>query len=230
MPDFQKYARQTALEDFGADGQRRLSAAKVALVGAGGVGSGALPILAGAGVGVLAIFDPDAVSAHNLHRQTIYRFADIGKPKASLAAEYAAALNPDVRVLHFEEKFCDSCAEKIAGFDFCIDATDSYSSRLCAARVFRANSMRGVCASAGGYVAQNFLFGNGLYFDDIVSPSESEGAAGLPIFPGAAHLSGVLAASAVVRAAASGKFRAGTLSAFDISSGKFSSFELAGGA
>ena len=125
MPDFQKYARQTALEDFGADGQRRLSAAKVALIGAGGVGSGALPILAGAGVGVLAVFDPDAVSAHNLHRQTIYRFADIGKPKAPLAAEYAAALNPDVRVLSFEEKFCESCAGKIAGFDFCIDATDS---------------------------------------------------------------------------------------------------------
>lgn len=72
MGSFEKYARQTALAGFGEEGQRRLAESAAAVVGAGGVGSGALPLLAASGIGRLAVFDFDAVSETNLHRQTLY--------------------------------------------------------------------------------------------------------------------------------------------------------------
>ena len=82
-----KYRRQVSLDGFGAVGQERLSNGVVALVGVGGVGCAALPLLIGAGVGRIMVFDCDIVSLHNLHRQTVYSESEVGRKKAHLSAE-----------------------------------------------------------------------------------------------------------------------------------------------
>ena len=90
-----RYARQMQVPGVGAIGQARLTAAHVLIIGAGGLGCTVIPVLAAAGVGHLTIMDPDQVEMSNLHRQTLYRAADVGEPKAVAAAARATALNPD---------------------------------------------------------------------------------------------------------------------------------------
>ncbi|MEP8941298.1 ThiF family adenylyltransferase, partial [Enterobacter mori] len=89
-----RYARQIVLPHLGGTGQQRLKAAKVAVIGAGGIGAAVIPALAGAGVGRLTIIDPDRADLSNLHRQPIYRSRDAGEPKAALAAQFVRRLNP----------------------------------------------------------------------------------------------------------------------------------------
>lgn len=93
-----RYSRQEILPEIGREGQARLARAHAVVAGAGGLGSTLLPLLAGAGVGRITIFDPDRVEEHNLHRQTLYRMADLGAPKAEAAARQLSAFNPEIRV------------------------------------------------------------------------------------------------------------------------------------
>ena len=86
-----RYARQMVLPEVGADGQAKLAAASVLVVGAGGLGCPVLNYLAGAGVGRLTIVDHDTVEETNLHRQPLYAMGDIGKPKAEAAAAVLGA-------------------------------------------------------------------------------------------------------------------------------------------
>src|SRR5690625_772381 len=92
-----RFARQLFLPQLGEMGQRRLRAAKVAVIGVGGLGSPALLYLAGAGVGTLGLFDDDVVEGSNLHRQVIHTVDDLGRPKVDSGAEHLLALSPDVR-------------------------------------------------------------------------------------------------------------------------------------
>lgn len=184
MENFEKYARQTALPDFGAEGQRRLAESSVALVGVGGVGSAVLPLIVGAGFGRVALFDSDTVSAHNLHRQTLYAAAQEGRFKAELAAESAKRLNPDVRVDFFCEKIsAENSAEILRESALCIDATDTFEARAEVSALCAAAGIREIAASAAGYVSQNFLFGDGFYFGDVAKSDGSPGAARTADFP-----------------------------------------------
>lgn len=223
MENFAKYTRQISLDGFGEDGQRKLAASKVALIGVGGVGSAALPLLAGAGFGEIALADFDRVSEHNLHRQTIYRADSSGLPKAELAARYASALNPDVRVKFFDGKLTDENADEILGGALlCIDATDTFESRGEVSRICARRGLDLIAATAAGFVSQNFLFGDGFYFDAVADISDSANLPrGLPIFPPAAHLSGVWAASAAIRRAVYGEYETGSFSMFDAKHTKF---------
>ncbi|SDX02060.1 HesA/MoeB/ThiF family protein [Celeribacter indicus] len=123
-----RYARQTVLPEIGAEGQARLAAGRVLVVGAGGLGAHLLPLLAGAGVGHLRVVDPDVVEESNLHRQTLYRMSDLGQPKAAVAADSLAALNPECevvpRVLRLDPL---SARAEAAGMDLVIDAADSFA-------------------------------------------------------------------------------------------------------
>jgi hypothetical protein len=89
--ELDRYARHIVLPQVGGVGQNKLKAAKVAVIGAGGIGSAVIPALAGAGVGQLTIIDDDAVELANLHRQPLFAEADAGKPKAELAAAFAGS-------------------------------------------------------------------------------------------------------------------------------------------
>src|SRR6201999_2605934 len=95
IPD---YSRQMALKEVGAAGQAKLRASRVLVIGCGGLGVPVINYLAGAGVGRLGLVDGDRLEPSNLHRQTMYALADVGKLKAELAADRVRALNPDVDV------------------------------------------------------------------------------------------------------------------------------------
>ena len=102
--ELDRYARHIVLPQIGGAGQLRLKAARVAVVGAGGIGSAVIPALAGAGVGQLTIIDGDVVDLSNLQRQPLYRTQDIGRPKAELAAAFVAVRNPHVEVQTVTER------------------------------------------------------------------------------------------------------------------------------
>src|SRR5271169_5810354 len=91
--EIERYARQIVLRGVGGPGQNKLKAARVLVVGAGGLGSPALQYLAGAGGGTLGIVDDDVVALSNLHRQIIHGTDDVGRPKTASAAEAILRLN-----------------------------------------------------------------------------------------------------------------------------------------
>ncbi|MBB6186149.1 adenylyltransferase/sulfurtransferase [Rhodanobacter sp. MP7CTX1] len=130
VPD---YSRQTRLRDVGEAGQAKLAAARVLVIGAGGLGCPVLTYLAGAGVGTLGIVDGDRLDASNLHRQTLYDARDIGELKVQLAAKRIAALNPTVTVQTFAEPLhAGNVADVFAQFDLVVECTDDMRSRyLC---------------------------------------------------------------------------------------------------
>ena len=127
VPD---YSRQTRLRDVGEMGQAKLAAARVLVIGAGGLGCPVLAYLAGAGVGTLGIVDGDRLDASNLHRQTLYDVRDIGELKVQLAAKRVAELNPTIAVQTFAEPLhAGNAAEVFAQFDLVVECTDDMRSR-----------------------------------------------------------------------------------------------------
>ena len=125
------YSRQMALPEVGAVGQQRLRSAKVAVIGAGGLGVPVLQYLAGAGVGELVIVDGDRLEASNLHRQTWYALADCGEMKANLAARRVQALNPTVKTTAHSERLTATSADALLqGCDLILDCTDNFTSKF----------------------------------------------------------------------------------------------------
>lgn len=125
------YSRQIRLPEMGALGQKKLSQASVLIVGAGGLGCPAATYLTAAGVGHLAICDGDQVELSNLHRQTLYRVDDVGKPKAPLAATRLSRLNPQVHfsILPFHLR-ADQAASFIEDYDLVLDCTDNFRTKF----------------------------------------------------------------------------------------------------
>ena len=125
------YARHIVLPQIGGVGQNKLRSAKVALVGLGGIGAGALPALAGAGIGNLTLIDDDAVDISNLQRQPLYRIEDVGKPKAALAKAWAEARNPHIGLgIVAERVTAENAAQVLADHDLVIYGTDNFATRL----------------------------------------------------------------------------------------------------
>ncbi|MBW4051545.1 MAG: HesA/MoeB/ThiF family protein [Proteobacteria bacterium] len=121
-----RYSRQTVLPEVGPEGQQRLRAASVLVVGAGGLGCAVLQYLCAAGVGRLFILDHDRVEESNLHRQPLYRMSDLGEPKALAAAAAMHALNPQVRADGAVQRLTPAnAAEWVARADIVVDAADS---------------------------------------------------------------------------------------------------------
>lgn len=122
-----RYARQMILPEIGAEGQARLSAAHLLVVGAGGLGVPVVQYLAAAGVGRITLVDPDIVEETNLHRQPIYG-PHIGQPKARAAAEFAHALNPQVTVTPLVAWLTpDNAPGLVADADLVLDCADSFA-------------------------------------------------------------------------------------------------------
>jgi adenylyltransferase/sulfurtransferase len=125
-----RYGRQLILPGIGLSGQRRLSGARVLIVGLGGLGSPAALYLAAAGVGEMHLMDPDSVELSNLHRQILYTESDVGRPKAEAAASRLRALNPEIRILPDPRAFERSGAlERVAAVDVVVDASDNFPTR-----------------------------------------------------------------------------------------------------
>jgi adenylyltransferase/sulfurtransferase len=129
--ELERYARHIVLPQVGGVGQRRLKAASVAIVGAGGIGSAVIPSLAGAGIGRLTIIDDDVVDRSNLQRQPIFRDDQIGQAKAELAAAFVRNLNPHVEVSAVGGRLTAENADSLlGGHDLVIDGCDNFATRL----------------------------------------------------------------------------------------------------
>jgi adenylyltransferase/sulfurtransferase len=128
--EIRRYSRHLIMPNVGVDGQGRLKAAKVLVVGTGGLGSPVLMYLAAAGVGTIGVVDYDTVDESNLHRQVIHGTSDIGKSKTQSAAETMADINPHVEVVvHDTLLTSDNAMEIIAPYDLVIDGTDNFPTR-----------------------------------------------------------------------------------------------------
>ncbi|MBX3117457.1 MAG: ThiF family adenylyltransferase [Fimbriimonadaceae bacterium] len=125
------YGRQIRLEEVGDVGQQHLRDARVLVVGVGGLGCAALPYLAAAGVGTIGVCDFDRVDATNLHRQTLFGAADVGKPKAELAATRIARQNPFIEANAHVCRLTPSNAEALLkGYDLVLDCTDNFRTKF----------------------------------------------------------------------------------------------------
>lgn len=125
-----RYARQFLLSEIGKEGQQKLKAAKVLIVGAGGLGCPVSQYLAAAGVGRLGIVDADAVSLHNLPRQILYRQGDVGKLKVTVAAQRLQSNNPHCKVKVYAVFLNEENAlELFDDYDVIVDCTDNFTAR-----------------------------------------------------------------------------------------------------
>jgi len=125
------YSRQMVLKEVGAAGQARLRAARVLVIGAGGLGAPVLTYLTGAGVGTLGIIDGDVVDTSNLHRQTLFTMEDLGRAKALVAAERLRAQNPEVDVRPFVERADRERLPALAkDYDVLVDCSDNFTTRF----------------------------------------------------------------------------------------------------
>lgn len=128
--EIRRYSRHLIMPNVGAEGQGRLKAAKVLLVGTGGLGSPLAMYLAAAGVGTLGLVDFDVVDESNLHRQVIHGTSDVGKRKVESARESIAEINPFVEVIGHETALrSDNALEIIEPYDLVIDGTDNFPTR-----------------------------------------------------------------------------------------------------
>jgi adenylyltransferase/sulfurtransferase len=139
----------------GGAGQKALLAARVAIVGAGGIGCPALAYLAAAGVGRVTLIDDDRVALSNLQRQILFGAADLGLPKVEVAAARLHALNPDCEVTPRAERLrADNTEALLAGHDLILDGTDSFATRAIINRAAVALGIPLVAAAIGSFEGQ----------------------------------------------------------------------------
>ena len=128
--ELERYARHIVLREIGGPGQQKLKAARVLVIGAGGLGSPALLYLAAAGVGTLGVIDDDLVSLSNMQRQIVHGTNDVGRAKTESAAEAIRRVNPHVAVEVHRERIGEANAEAlIASYDLVLDGSDNFGTR-----------------------------------------------------------------------------------------------------
>ena len=154
-----RYARHLVLREVGGPGQQRLKAARVLIVGAGGLGAPAALYLAAAGVGTLVLVDPDTVDLSNLQRQVLYAQADIGRPKVEAAAERLTALNPHVTIEQAPVALdAGNARALIAGCDLVLDGTDDFATRFAVNAACVAEGVTLVSGAIGRWTGQVGVF------------------------------------------------------------------------
>jgi molybdopterin/thiamine biosynthesis adenylyltransferase len=150
--EIERYKRHILLPEVGGEGQQRLKAARVLVIGAGGLGAPVLLYLAAAGIGTIGIVDDDRVSLSNLQRQVIHDSGTLNELKTQSAGEAIAALNPHVRTMRFEERFGpDFASQHLARFDLLIDGSDNFDTRYAAADAAEAARIPLVTGAVGRF-------------------------------------------------------------------------------
>jgi sulfur carrier protein ThiS adenylyltransferase len=128
--DFMRYSRQLLLEDIAIEGQQKLLASRVLIIGLGGLGSPAALYLAAAGVGTLVLADDDEVHVSNLQRQILFTSDDIAQPKTSAARERLARLNPQIELITLQQRLSgQALQDEVAKADVVLDCTDNMATR-----------------------------------------------------------------------------------------------------
>jgi adenylyltransferase/sulfurtransferase len=219
--ELDRYARQIVLPQVGGLGQRKLKQSRIAVVGAGGIGSAVIPVLAGAGVGRLTIVDCDAVEIANLHRQPLFGEGDAGKPKAVAAATLVRRLNHFVAVDAKEERLArDNAAELLAGHDLVIDGSDNFETRLAVSDSCVALGVPLIAAAAVQFQGQVGLFrGRPCYrcfVGDAFDADDCDNCAELGVLGALTATVGSFAALLAINSIAGvGEEQTGTLHLFD---------------
>ncbi|MGG7517442.1 molybdopterin-synthase adenylyltransferase MoeB [Allorhizobium undicola] len=150
-----RYQRHILLPEVGGAGQQKLKAARVLVIGAGGLGAPVLHYLAAAGVGSIGIVDDDRVSLSNLQRQVIHDTQTVGELKTASATAALARLNPHVRVICHEERFDQAFAALyLSGYDVLIDGSDNFDTRYAAADAAQAAERPLVTGAVGRFEGQ----------------------------------------------------------------------------
>lgn len=173
------YARQLILPEIGMAGQLKLKAARVAVLGAGGLGAPALLYLAGAGVGEIIIIDDDSIEVSNLHRQVIHSYARSGNSKAESAAETMRALNPFITVTVVRERLTDSNAlNLLTGADAVLDGSDNFEARYAVSAAAQQLGIPHIWAAILGFDAQLSVFwaGRGPVYEDLYPQAPTPGS------------------------------------------------------
>jgi len=174
----ERYARHLLLPELGEAGQERLKAARVLLVGAGGLGSPAALYLAAAGVGSLTIVDHDRVEPSNLQRQVLYDTADVGAPKAEVAARRLRALNPAIRVEpHVLRLDAGNVLRLIEGHDLVVDGSDRLATRYLVADACVIGATPLVSAAIHRFEGQAFSYRPGTPCYRCLFPESARAAA-----------------------------------------------------
>jgi molybdopterin-synthase adenylyltransferase len=157
--EVERYARHLVLREIGGPGQQRLKAARVLVVGAGGLGAPAALYLAAAGVGTLGLVDADTVSLSNLQRQVLFSTADAGRPKVEAAAEHLAALNPHLTVETHPVWLGEANAREIVSrYDLVLDGTDDFATRFAVSDACLAEGKTLVSGALGRWTGQVGVF------------------------------------------------------------------------
>ncbi|MDB5453447.1 MAG: UBA/THIF-type binding protein [Caulobacteraceae bacterium] len=157
--EVERYARHLVLREIGGAGQQKLKAARVLLVGAGGLGSPAALYLAAAGVGTLGLVDPDQVSLSNLQRQVLFGDADIGQDKVEAAQRRLAGLNPHVAVETHALAIDETNAREIVrAYDLVLDGCDNFPTRFAVSDACVAEGKLLVSGAIGRWTGQSGVF------------------------------------------------------------------------
>lgn len=157
--ELERYARHIVLPQVGGIGQRRLKATSIAVVGAGGIGSAAIPSLAGAGIGRLTIIDDDVIDLSNLQRQPIFREDQVGRPKAEIAAGFVKAMNRHVDATPARQRLsADNAEALLAGHGLVLDGCDNFATRLVVGDTLTRLKIPLVSAAAVQFQGQVALF------------------------------------------------------------------------
>lgn len=171
----ERYNRQIILPEIGPDGQRKLAAAKVLIVGVGGLGSPIALYLAGAGVGVMGLVDDDVVSVSNLQRQVLYDETQVGQPKVLCAQQRLSRLNSEITVgTHPERLTRDNAMEIISHYDIVVDGTDNFEVRYAISDACAALGKPYVYGAITGLEGQVAVFCVGRTTYRTLFPNEAE--------------------------------------------------------
>jgi adenylyltransferase/sulfurtransferase len=157
--ELERYARHIVLKEVGGAGQARLKAARVAVIGAGGIGSPVIQYLAGAGVGMIVGIDDDAVALSNLQRQTLFGTDDVGRVKVEAAADAVRRLNPTVRFEPQPARIdAANAADLLKSADVVVDGCDNFATRLAVADAAARLHIPLVSAAVGQFEGQLAVF------------------------------------------------------------------------
>jgi len=153
--DFMRYSRQILLEDIAIDGQQKLLASRVLIIGLGGLGSPAALYLAAAGVGTLVLADDDAVHLSNLQRQILFTMDDIARPKSQAAAQRLQQLNPDIDLIALNQRLAGYLLhQEVARADVVLDCSDNMTTRQAINAACVESNTPLISASAVGFGGQ----------------------------------------------------------------------------
>ncbi len=229
--EVERYARHLVLREVGGPGQQALKAARVLIVGAGGLGAPAALYLAAAGIGALRIVDPDVVELSNLQRQVLFETADVGVAKVEAATRRLAALNPHVAIEPVRGRFDAETAEGlIAGCDLVLDGTDSFETRLAVNAACVAAGAPLISGAIGRWTGQVGVFAGRPCYRCLVPeiPPDAETCSGVGVVGALAGVIGaMMALEAIKLIAGAGEALTGRLLVYDALSAETRTVRLA---